>query len=271
LTVTGAVDKNAIIFNRSTKKIVATLSSHTKKLTDVLFHSTQDIVFTSSSDKTAKVWKRDSETGYSNVHTVDAHKAEVVGCTLHPTGEFWATGSLDSTWAFHDVSTNACLIQMDAGSEVHSVNFHPDGLLLGTGTGEKVVKIWDLKTQKNVATFEGHKGAVKGLAFSENGYYLATASADNTVKLWDLRKPKNFHTIELPEDFGLTAVEWDYTGSYLAVAGTEIRIYVGKAMNHAVSLAGHSGLVTDVKWGKDAQFLASTSMDRSLKFWGKKE
>ncbi len=29
--------------------------------------------------------------------------------------------------------------------------------------------MWDLKTQANVATFEEHAGAVKGLAFSENG------------------------------------------------------------------------------------------------------
>jgi WD40 repeat protein len=65
--------------------------------------------------------------------------------------------------------------------------FHPDGLILGTGTTEKVVRIWDVKSQENVAKFEGHTAAITGMSFSENGYHLATCAADG-VKLWDLRK-----------------------------------------------------------------------------------
>jgi pre-mRNA-processing factor 19 len=49
------------------------------------------------------------------------------------------------------------------------LNFHPDGLLLAAGTADNVVKIFDVKTQKNVATFEGHGGAVVSVSFSENG------------------------------------------------------------------------------------------------------
>ncbi len=56
---------------------------------------------------------------------------------------------------------------------------------------DKLVRIWELRAQKNVATFEGHNGPVVGLSFSENGYHLATVAADG-VKLWDLRKLKNF-------------------------------------------------------------------------------
>lgn len=33
----------------------------------------------------------------------------------------------------------------------------------------------------------------------------------------------------------------------------------------------HSDLVTDVKWGQDASLLVSTSLDRSMKVWSKKE
>jgi len=99
---------------------------------------------------------------------------------------------------------------------------------------------------------------------------LATTAEDNTVKLWDLRKLKNFHSIQLGEKFHVSAVQWDYSGSYLAIAGASIHVYIGKTLTQAADLTKHTATVTDVKWGKDAHWLASTSLDRSLKTWGKK-
>lgn len=40
---------------------------------------------------------------------------------------------------------------------------HPDGLILATGTEDNGIRIWDLKTQKNVATFQGHKGGISAV------------------------------------------------------------------------------------------------------------
>ena len=54
-----------------------------------------------------------------------------------------------------------------------------------------MIRIWEVKQQKNVATFEGHARPIQGLAFSENGFHLASVSED-CVKLWDLRKLRNF-------------------------------------------------------------------------------
>lgn len=50
-----------------------------------------------------------------------------------------------------------------------AIEFHPDGMILGAGTGDSVVRIWDVKSQSVAASFGGHTGKISALAFSENG------------------------------------------------------------------------------------------------------
>jgi len=270
LLATGGADSVVTLFSRNNKKIAQSFKEHQKKITDVTFHpyNTEDVlVFSSSADHTAKLWKQGQE---ESLYTLRTHKAEVVGVAVHPTGDYFLTASADATWAFNEVQSGKTVAQVTSDKPLSAVSIHPDGVILGTGSSDSVVKVWDLKTQKNVASFEGHQGAVVDIAFSENGYYLATTAEDNTVKLWDLRKLKNFHSIQLGEKFHVSAVQWDYSGSYLAIAGASIHVYIGKTLTQAADLTKHTATVTDVKWGKDAHWLASTSLDRSLKTWGKK-
>jgi len=74
-----------------------------------------------------------------------------------------------------------------------------------------------------------------------------------------------------------SAVSYDQSGKYLAAAiGSEIRVFtrtVAKEQGQTSyfdfvqAFADHTKKVTGVKWGYDARFLASTSMDRNLKFF----
>ncbi|KAH9681724.1 pre-mRNA-processing factor 19 [Citrus sinensis] len=277
---TGGVDTNAVLFDRPSGQIVTTLSGHSKKVTSVKFVTEGDLFLTGSADKTVRVWQGSEDGNYDCKHTLKDHTAEVQAVTVHATNKYFVTASLDNTWCFYDLSSGICLTQVsDAGTDGRpegytSAAFHPDGLILGTGTSEALVKIWDVKSQANVAKFDGHVGAVTAISFSENGYYLATAAHDG-VKLWDLRKLKNFRSFESSDSETPTnSVDFDHSGSYLAVASADIRVYQvasvkadWNCIKTFPDLSG-TGKATCVKFGPDAKYIAVGSMDRNLRVFG---
>ncbi|XP_050372050.1 pre-mRNA-processing factor 19-like [Argentina anserina] len=277
IIATGGVDTNAVIFDQSSGQISSTLSGHSKKVNSVKFVGRDNLVITGSADKTVRIWQGSDDGNYNCNHTLRDHAAEVQAVTVHATNNYFVTASLDSTWCFYDITSGLCLTQVQDTSESQgytSVAFHPDGLILGAGTSEAVVKIWDVKSQTRVAKFDGHIGAVNSISFSENGYFLATAASDG-VKLWDLRKLRNFRTFtpygpETPTN----SVEFDFSGSYLAAAGSDIRVFqatsVKQEWNTIKTFPDMSGTgkATSVKFGPDAKYIAVGSMDRNLRIFG---
>ncbi|KAL8104852.1 pre-mRNA-processing factor 19-like [Apium graveolens] len=277
IIATGGVDTNAVVFDRTSGEILSTLSGHSKKVTSVRFVAEGELVVTGSADKTVRIWQGSESGNYDCRHILKDHTAEVQAVTVHATNNYFVTASLDSTWCFYDIASGSCLAQVSDTTNTDgytSAAFHPDGLILGTGTSGAVVKIWDVKSQANVARFDGHIGAVNAISFSENGYFLATAAQDG-VKLWDLRKLKNFRTFSpYDEDTPTQSVDFDHSGSYLAIGGSDIRVYqvanVKSEWNCIKILPDLSGTgkVSSVKFGPDAKYLAVGSMDRNLRIFG---
>ncbi|KAF6018878.1 PRPF19 [Bugula neritina] len=227
--VTGGADKNAVVFNKETEQVIAVLKGHTKKVTSVIYHPSEELVFSASPDASIRVWGvQQAQCG----QIIRTHEGPVTGLSLHATGDYLLSSSTDGFWAFSDIQTGKVLMRVAAGEGGNSAatcaQFHPDGLIFGTGTADSLIKIWDLKERQNVANFPGHSGPISAIAFSENGFYLATAADDAVVKL-----------------------------VYLCKKWTELKV-----------LNDHTAQATGVAFGSNASFLASTSMDRSLKFFG---
>ena len=144
--------------------------------------------------------------------------------------------------------------------------FHPDGHLFAAGTASGDVKLYDVKTLENVATFSSSTpGPIQALSFSENGTWLATITRGQTsISIWDLRKTAEIKTLDIGS--AVTSVAWDYTGQFLTACGSGcivVQQYAKSSKTWTEPLRKAANAI-DVKWGANAQSLVALSGEGSI-------
>ncbi|MGB9333385.1 MAG: hypothetical protein WCB14_00130, partial [Candidatus Acidiferrales bacterium] len=69
---------------------------------------------------------------------------------------------------------------------VMSIAFGPESRWLVSGSQDTTLKLWDLKTGRELRAFAGHRGMVWKMALTPDGKVLVSAGTEGAVKLWDI-------------------------------------------------------------------------------------
>jgi len=264
--VTGGADGEVCIFDINSKKILSTLQGHSKRITHVRIHQNQDVIASASADKTVRFWK-DSGNGFKEVLLIKDHTDIVTGISFHPTGDYLLSSGLDGNWKFWDIATGSQVFGSKNPSPLTCSSIHVDGALFCTGAKDGKINFWDFKSLDKPC-WENSIPKLSCISFSENGYIMATGSEDGTVRLWDLRKMQSFQTITANKNAPVNSICFDKSGKFLSIAASDLSVYYGKNFSPVKLFNSHTQPVTCASFGNNASFIASVSLDRTLKLYG---
>ncbi len=151
---------------------------------------------------------------------------------------------------------------------VHSVAFSLNGTTLASGLEDGKIALWDITTQRNIATLEGYTGPVHSVAFSPDRTMIASGAYNRTVTLWDITTQRNIATLEGHTD-AVTFVAFSPDGTTLASGALDqtVKLWDVATQRNIATLEGHTGPVHSVAFSPDGTSLASGAYDRMVKLW----
>ena len=137
-----------------------------------------------------------------------------------PDGDILASGQNDGSVLLWDVSSREEVRGFGWTYRTRSPRWRsrPTVLRWRSASEDKTVRLWDVKTQKEIAAMEKHSGTVRSVAFSPDGRILAAGSWSGIVRMWDTASGEEIATLKAgsghvrlafsPDGHTLTTASW---------------------------------------------------------------
>ena len=177
----------------------AILIGHPKSVGALAFNPDGKRLASISIDRTALLW--DVDTG-EQITEMDLppppgqrrHRYTDVGVAFSPLGDIIVGGHQGDAvlWDATDGKTLMTLPHPEGSQRPITLCFSPCGQYLASGAWwqrglQKVpIRLWEIASAKNIATFWGHTTDVQCFAFSRDGTLLVSGGHDGAIYLWDL-------------------------------------------------------------------------------------
>ena len=153
---------------------------------------------------------------------------------------------------------------------VTSIALSQDGRTLVSGSFDKTVKLWKVKTGQLITTVTGHSREVNCVAISRNGKLFASGSADKTIKVWEVISGRLICTLGWPFSGHSEAVKtlaFSPDGQILISGGADntIRLWKLSTGKEISVLKGHAGPIFSLAVSWDGKTFACGGREKHLR------
>jgi WD40 repeat protein/class 3 adenylate cyclase len=288
--VTGGFDHTIRFWSVAASRQTGLLRGHRAGVGSLAFAPDGESLVSTSGDGTLKVWDAAIE---PNRNALTNHSGWVSGVALSPDGKTLASADYHTpfTVSLWDLPTRRRMTNFPGPTGADcALTFSPDGNLLASGGGDRIVRVWDLKGQRMTATNSCEFG-IGALAFSPNGVILAAAG--DGLRAWQVGSGQEKEAWLKGDTEGIRSVAFSASGEWLATSSLNGRITLwdaadgkeqasfqdeGRASVNSLAISGDdryvalgrgNGVVTlfDLAQGKDPpQLTIHTARTSSLAF-----
>ncbi|KAF9345331.1 Transducin (beta)-like 3, partial [Mortierella sp. AD094] len=199
------------------------------------------------------------------------HTDRVQGIVFSDCGLYLASASSGSeVRVWHLQEGSPCRVLKGHSSDVNAVAFSPCGRRLASAGKDETVRVWDLDSCSVLFVMQGHIGEVMCVKWSPSGQQIASSGEDGIVRLW--------HAATGEPDRKLThATKRVWSVAYAPdhqhlFTCHENDLYQWDIQTHSdpVILKSHTNFVIAVATSRDGQWIATASVDRSIRLWDKR-
>lgn len=191
--VTAGWEKLLRLWDIETGKECGIYTGHHQMVYSLAATRNNESLVSSAGDNSIRIW--DAAT-FECKKIIRGHISSVYGIAVSSDGSKIASCSNDRTVKVWDFEGNLIIAMAGHDGAVRTVDFHPGGFLLASGSDEGDVVIWNQKTGERVKTLNGHSKRIRAVAFSHNGNMLASASDDHLVIVWDIRSGSQIEVLK---------------------------------------------------------------------------
>ncbi|EPQ58674.1 WD40 repeat-like protein, partial [Gloeophyllum trabeum ATCC 11539] len=150
-------------------------------------------------------------------------------------------------------------------SAVRAMTFTHAGAFLASTDQSGVIKYFQ-PNMNNLAAWQGHREAIRGLSFSPDDRRFATASDDSTIRIWAFEESREERVLT-GHGWDVRCVEWHPTKGLL-VSGSkdnQIKFWDPRTGTALATLHQHKNTIQALAWSPNGNLVASASRDQTVR------
>jgi WD40 repeat protein/serine/threonine protein kinase len=151
---------------------------------------------------------------------------------------------------------------------VISVALSPDGRQALSGSHDRTMRLWDVRTGREVHRFKDFGEWVEAVAFSPDGRQALSGCADHTMRLWEVATGQELKCFR-GHTAGVRAVAFSPDGRRALSGGKDgtVRLWDATTGKEVRRFEGHGNQVESVAFVPGGRQVLSGGWDQKLRLW----